>query len=54
MKEKEARLLEGPVYLLDNIMYISIFLLVFVRLLQGQYGIHPLLTLRTSPSVDTM
>ena len=27
---------------------------VFVRLLQGQYGIHPLLTLRTSRSVDTM
>ena len=27
MKEKEARLLEGPVYLLDKILYISIFLL---------------------------
>ena len=33
---------------------ISIFLLVFVKLLQWQYGIHPLLTLRTSPSVVTM
>ena len=27
MKEKEACLLEGPVYLLDKILYISIFLL---------------------------
>ena len=54
MKEKEARLLEGPVYLLEKTLYISIFLLVFVRLLQGQYGIHTLLTLQTSPSVDTM
>ena len=34
MKEREARLLEGPVYLLDKILYISIFLLLFVRLLQ--------------------
>ena len=24
MKEKEARLLEGPVYLLDKILYISL------------------------------
>ena len=34
MKEKEARLLEGPVYFSYKILYINIFLLVFVRLLQ--------------------
>ena len=33
-KEKEARLLEGPVYLLYKTLYISIFLFVFVRLLE--------------------
>ena len=49
MKEKEVRLLERPVFLLYKILYISIFLLVFVRLL-----VVSMVTLRTSPSVDTM
>ena len=30
MKEKEARLLKGPVYLLDKILYISLHFASFV------------------------
>ena len=60
--EKEASFLEGSVYLLDKLLYIIIlayfsksFLLVCqVASMASTVFIHYIITLRTSPCVDTM